>query len=89
MQTTRTSPRSEDGDKEVNCTYDPYKCYEECRAFAESINATAFTFPSFPLGDMPPERSARRILKGRLMNIGSTTTLPDSTKFHRKVHAFE
>ena len=39
---------------EVNCTYQPYKCYTDCRAFAVSLNATAFTFPSFPLGEGMP-----------------------------------
>ena len=39
---------------EVNCTYQPYKCYSECRAFAVSLNATAFTYPSFPLGEGMP-----------------------------------
>ena len=39
---------------EVNCTYQPYKCYTDCRAFAVSLNATAFSYPSFPLGEGMP-----------------------------------
>ena len=58
--------------KEVNCTYEPHKCYEECRAFAVSLNATAFTFPSFPLGEGMPTGAlcTAHIEKADFTNIG-------------------
>ena len=51
--------------KEVNCTYRPHECYEECRAFAVSLNATAFTYPSFPLGEGMPEGALCKVHLGK------------------------
>jgi hypothetical protein len=41
----------------LNCSFDPFLCYTQCRERAEAEGAKAFTFPSFPLGEGMAEGS--------------------------------
>ena len=38
----------------LDCNSDPMLCYQQCRALAEAAKATAFTYPTFPVGEGTP-----------------------------------
>ena len=50
---------------DVQCDYEPFKCYSDCRSYAEHMNATAFTYPSFPLGEGTPSGSLCTVHLGK------------------------
>ena len=69
--------------KEMNCTYDPNACYRQCRAFAEAVNASAFVYPSFPLGEGMPSGALCHLYEGESMfkDIGKANDYASPTEY--------
>jgi hypothetical protein len=69
--------------KEMNCTYDPNACYRQCRAFAEAANASAFVYPSFPLGEGMPSGALCHLYEGdsAFKDIGEANDYASPTEY--------
>ena len=69
--------------KTLDCFYEPTKCYEQCRQHAENENATAFSFPSFSLGEGMPDGLPCQLYTGdvEFESIGEASRMPSEYEY--------
>ena len=69
--------------KTLDCFYDPKRCYEQCRQHAENENATAFSFPSFSLGEGMPDGLLCQLYTGPVdfESIGEAKRMPSEYEY--------